>query len=225
MQVDLKAVTASLNVPVVDVENLNTDGRPELPTLIETIAYAFPNVPVYARGDAYSDLVFENPDSVISESALAEYRLNYAKYLYIERSFEQANRIQEAATSYHTISKTTTMVQTDVYRMKHDEALNYVIRCEQVISIGGDYSVVTVPAFIKNESDLVGQDPYELAIAVIQNYNASNDSLKSYFGSIEGERRLLKRRILEATTLTELVNVQWADWPAYQPTTSVDLEA
>lgn len=203
----------------------NIDGRPGIPTLIETISWAFPDKQVYSYGESYSDIQFASEDEIISEESLAAYRLNYAKYLYIERSFEQANGIQEAATSYHTISKTTTMVQTDVYRMKHDEAVNYAIRCEQVISIGGDYTVLTVPKLLKNESDAVGQDPYELALSVIQNYNASNDSLKSYFGTIEGERRLLKRRILEASTITELINIAWANWPVYTPTTPVDLEA
>lgn len=203
----------------------NIDGRPSIPSLIETVAWAFPTIDVYSRGETYADLVFQNPTQVISEESLNAYRLNYSKYLYIERSFEQANMIQEAATSYHTISKTTTMVQTDVYRMKHDEALNYAIRCEQVIAIGGDYTVLSVPALLRNESHAVGQDPYELAISIIQNFNASNDSLKSFFGHVEGERRLLKRRILEATTITELVNVSWANWPAYQQSTPVDLEA
>lgn len=203
----------------------NIDGRPSIPTLIETIAWAFPDKQVFSYGESYSDIQFVGNDEPISEESLAAYRLNYAKYLYIERSFEQANSVQEAATGYHTISKTSTMIQTDVYRMKHEEALNYAIRCEQILSINGDYTVVPIPKLIKNESDAVGQDPYQLALSIIQNYNASNDSLKAYFGLVEGERRLLKRRILEATTITELLAVQWATWPEYVPTTPVDLEA
>lgn len=217
-------LTAALRIQP-DIELPASDGRPAIPSLIETVAWAFPTIPVYMHGETYADLVFEDPTKVINEHELNAYRLNYAKYLYIERSFEQANSIQEAATGYHTISKTTTMIQTDVYRMKHEEALNYAIRCEQILSINGDYTVVPVPKLIKNESDAVGQDPYQLALSIIQNYNASNDSLKAYFGLVEGERRLLKRRILEAATITELLAVQWAQWPEYVPTTPVDLEA
>lgn len=217
-------IPTQVALPEVPAIESNSDGRPDIPSYVETINWKFPEINVYSKGDNYSDIVFSSSSQVISKSVLDIYRLHYTKLLYIQRSFEQANLMQQEATGYHTISNTTTLIQKDIYRMKYEDALNYAIRYEQVQSIGGDTSSVTVPELLANESEIVNQDPYELAISVISNYNASDNSLRSYFGEIEGIRRLLKRRILAAETLEQLVAIQWADWPIYVPTALVDLE-
>lgn len=217
-------IPTQVALPEIPVIDINCDGRPDIPSYVETINWKFPDLNVYSKGDAYSDIVFKTSAEVISKAVLDLYRLHYTKLLYIQRSFEQANLMQQEATGYHTISNTTTLIQKDIYKMKFEDAINYAIRYEQVQSIGGDTSTVTVPELLANESELVNQDPYDLAISVISNYNASDVSLRSYFGAIEGVRRLLKRRILAAETLDQLVGIDWADWPVYTPSTLVDLE-
>jgi hypothetical protein len=213
-----------LNVAVPKPEaDITVDGRPDLPNYVETINWKFPNLNVYSTGDEYTDIVFPH-SQIINKAVLDQYRLHYAKLLYIKRSFEQANLMQQEATGYHTISDTTTLIQKDVYRMKYDDAIEYAIRYEQAQSVNGDVSEVYVPELLANESSLVNQDPYELAISIISNYNASDSSLRSYFGKIEGIRRLLKRRILAAETLDQLKIIEWADWPIYEPTALVDME-
>lgn len=217
-------IPTQVALPEVPTIEANNDGRPEIPSYVETINWKFPEINVYSKGDDYSDIIFASSAQVISKTVLDVYRLHYTKLLYIQRSFEQANLMQQEATGYHTISNTTTLIQKDIYRMKYEDALNYAIRYEQVQSVGGDTSSVSVPELLANESQIVNQDPYELAISVISNYNASDNSLRSYFGEIEGIRRLLKRRILAAETLDRLVAIEWADWPVYVPTVLVDLE-
>ena len=204
-----------------DLSAANLDGRPEIPSYVETISWHFPTLKVYAYGDNYSDIVWPNSYQRVAQPLLDSVRLQYAKYLYIERSFEQANRAQEAATGYHTVSKTTTQIQTDVYRMKYEDALAYVTACDS----SSDRGSVPIPLLIVNESELVQQDPYELALGVIKNFNGSNESLRSYFGSIEGIRRLLKKRILETNSISALEAMPWVTWPEYVPTSEVDLEA
>lgn len=213
-----------LNVAIPKPEtDVNVDGRPDLPNYVETICWKFPSLNVYSTGDEYTDIVFPFSQK-ISKAVLDQYRLQYAKLLYIKRSFEQANLMQQEATGYHTISDTTTLIQKDIYRMKYEDAIDYAIRYEQIQSIGGDVSTVVVPELLANESQMVDQDPYELALSVISNFNASDTSLRSYFGEIEGIRRLLKRRIIAAETLDQLIVIEWADWPIYVPTALVDLE-
>lgn len=211
-------------LPTVPKLDLSCDGRPDVPSYVETINWKFPTINVYSKGDLYSDVIFASSSEVITKAVLDLYRLHYTKLLYIRRSFEQSNLMQQEATGYHTISNTTILVQKEVYKMKYEDAFNYAIRYEQVQSVGGDVSTVPVPDLLLNESQLVHQDPYELAISIISNYNASDNSLRSYFGEIEGIRRLLKRRILAAESLEQLTNIEWADWPVYSPTAMVDLE-
>jgi hypothetical protein len=199
----------------------NLDGRPPLPSYVEAISWYYPSLKVYSYGDEYSDIVWPNSYEKVSKPALDNIRLQYAKYLYIERSFEQANKVQEAATGYHTVSKTTTQIQTDVYRMKYDDALAYVTSYEAAENKDN----VEVPQLLVNESQLVGQNPYELALGIIKNFNGSDLSLRSYFGTIEGIRRLLKKRILEVDSLSALESMPWVTWPNYVPSTEVDLEA
>jgi hypothetical protein len=201
----------------------NPDGRPNIPSFVSALTWAIPGLECYASGTTFNDLVITSHHS-ISEYEAERVQLEYSKFLYIERSFEQANTLQQQATSYHTISKTTTQIQADIYKIKYDEACAYVKDYEEAQVKNEDVAQVTVPTIIKNESDVVNQDPYELCISIIQNYLGSNDSLKDYFGQVEGQRRILKRRILAANSVNELLTLSWVDWPEYRPSTPVDLE-
>lgn len=201
----------------------NPDNRPSIPSFVSALTWAIPGLECYASGTTFEDLVITSGHS-ISEYEADRTRLEYSKFLYIERSFEQANTLQQQATSYHTISKTTTQIQADIYKIKYDEACLYVKQYETAQAKGEDAGLVTVPTIIKNESDVVNQDPYELSVSIIQNYLGSNDSLKDYFGQVEGQRRILKRRILSVNSINELLTLSWVDWPSYAPSTPVDLE-
>ena len=78
-------------------------------------------------------------------------------------------------------------------------------------------TVEVVPPMILEEANVTGDVPYDLALAIVKNYLDSNDYLTQYFGKLEGKRRLTKRRILACTSIQELEQMSWANWPKFVP--------
>lgn len=200
------------------VTHISIPDKPPVPSLLSTIAWKYPDIDCFAYGDLYQDIVFRSGN--VSESQLKIDRIEYTKFLFIQASFERANLLQEQASSYHAISRKTVSTQIDIYRLKYQAATQYLSDIDE----NGIQSAL-IPAIIKNEADAVHQDPVEICNGIIQNYVASNESLSAYFGQVEGYRRLLKRKILECTSLYQLMSLKWDDWPEYVPTIGMDLDA
>lgn len=133
---------------------------------------------------------------------------------------EEANMIQRAALSLHTISRVTPLTQKTVYELKYASALDYVQRVTewQTTNQTTDYpstSQVSVPSMIKSEADVTGDPYFGLAYMIVLNWEDSQNTLKEFFGYIEGERRAAKARVKACTTVAELEAVAWANWPYY----------
>jgi hypothetical protein len=189
--------------------------------LVKVISSLYPDIEVTARSSTYESLVFSNPqnENLISKQDLLQAQVELTKASWLNILFTEANMIQEYASSYFSFSnRGYNQAQLSVYDQKHAKAKSYLYEINLYAgTLEEAKQNVAPPPMLANEANLTGDDPYELAQSIVLNYISSNDFLTAYFGSLEGERRLAKQRILSCTTLTQLQNVKWADWPEFIP--------
>lgn len=154
------------------------------------------------------------------ESTLLAEQLQLTKDLWIVLLMEEANLIQEKALSLHTISSGTPLTQKIMYDVKYEAAVQYVSDVHSWQSSNSTTDIptheqVTVPDIIYEEANRTGDPYYYMGLAIIDNYQLSQATLKKYYGQVEGERRVTKQRIIACANIAELKEVQWAQWPDY----------
>ncbi len=201
------------------VDNPYLDRR--ILTYIEVIERKYQAVKVMARGKTYADLVFEsNVDKVtLTEQVLYPLLIETTMIEWIHTLFTEANVLQEFAATYFTFAnRGTNQIQVTMYEQKYNKAKEYIFNLNTFAGTLAEAKlVVTVPTMIFNEANLLSEDPFELSNAIIDNYIGSNEAMTAYYGLIEGERRLAKRRILACMSIEDLKNVVWANWPEFVP--------
>ena len=185
-------------------------------TFGDVLRKKYPNVNAIARGPNYSDIKFENSNDKITltEALLGPLVIYTTIENWITILFDEANRLQEFASTYHSFSrKEMSMVQLTIYDQKYRKSKQYI----DARALALDPETVPIPPLLENECTVTGDTAVDLATAIIQNYLDSDGSLTSYYGTIEGERRMAKRRIMACTSVEQLMNVEWATWPEYVP--------
>lgn len=155
-----------------------------------------------------------------TESYVLQQQLQKTKELWAIILMEEANALQQRALSLHTISQQEPLHQKELYDQKYTAASEYVsaVTLWQHENSTGDFpsvEQVSVPDIIYEEGSRTGDPLYYLCLAIIQNYKSTQDTLKKFYGQVEGERRVTKKRILACANITELQNVAWANWPNY----------
>lgn len=188
---------------------------------VEVIRKKFPNIQCISRGPNWSDIEWENPNDAISLTQQVLYPLiiEYTMVDWIHVLFTEANKLQEYASTYYTFSNMGTIhTQISMYQQKHQKAKQYIY---ELSTYPGDLAEaranVAVPTMLEHEALATGDDPYDLANAIIKNYLSSNEAMTDYYGKVEGERRVVKRRILDCRSIEDLQNLQWATWPQFVP--------
>lgn len=194
-------------------------------SLVEAIAFYDLNIKVRCINipskSEFDCLDFKvSSDNIWSSSSIELLRVEKTIERWCIVLMEEANMIQRAALSLHTISRVTPLTQKAVYELKYASALDYMQRVTewQTTNQTTDYpssSQVSVPSMIKSEADVTGDPYFGLAYMIVLNWEDSQNSLKDFFGLIEGERRATKARIKACTTVAELEAVAWANWPYY----------
>lgn len=190
-------------------------------SFMEVLRNHYPDIKAIARGKTYDDIVWENPadGTTLTAPVLMAKQVQCTMENWIHILFTEANMLQDYAATYFTFSnRGTVLTQVVMYEQKHNKAKEYVY---DIATYNGTVEEakanVPVPPMIEEEATIAGDDPYELAQAIIQNYLESNEAMTAYYGQVEGERRLAKRRILACTSIAELEAVQWAQWPEFVP--------
>lgn len=191
--------------------------------LVKVIKNILPDAHVVARGSAYEDLVFQNPENanLISKQELLDAQIALTKTDWVNVLFTEGNMVQEYASAHFSFSnKGYNQTQLSLYAQKHAKAKGYLYSVDIYQgTLEEAIANVEVPPMILEEATITGDAPYDLALAIVKNYLDSNDYLTEYFGKLEGERRLAKRRILACATIQELEQLTWADWPKFIPPT------
>tara|TARA_Y100001963_G_C6789049_1_gene454487 strand:+ start:874 stop:1521 length:648 start_codon:yes stop_codon:yes gene_type:complete len=187
--------------------------------LVKVLSKLFPDAEFVARGKNYSS-ISSTPklDTLISETELLEKQLEFTKAEWITILCTEANVWQEHASSYLTFSANGySQSQLTLYAQKHAKASSYLNALRLYEGTPKEaLENVTVPAMLLEESRLTGDDPYYLAQSIESNYVSTTEILTAFYGKIEGERRLVKRRILECNSMENLLNIVWAEWPEFQ---------
>lgn len=190
----------------------------KIATFGDVIRKKYPNIHAMARGPNYEDIVFENPNDklVLTKPLMQQLVIAVTIEDWVTILFDEGNTLQEFASTYHSFSrKEKSMVQLSIYDQKYKKSKQYI----DARALASDPSTVPIPLLIENEANATGDDPAQLATAIIQNYLDSDGALTAYYGTIEGVRRLAKRRVMSCTSIQELENVVWANWPEYTPPT------
>lgn len=183
-----------------------THPRPKAPSHAASIVWQYPDIELVEKNGTIETSLS------LDQSQMDAIRLAYYKFLLTKYYMEVGNALQLRALSYHTISEKTASIQQDLYEYKFREALKYV---------GGDIDVPLIQA----EANVLGVSIDSIAVGVIENYRNSQTSLFEYYGLLEGTRRLVKRRILEATSIEELDSMSTVILPLYEPKVAPDLDA
>lgn len=176
----------------------------------------YPNIKAIARGYEYEDIKWENPNDALTltKSVMESQRIAVTIEDWITILFDEANQLQEFASTYHSFSKKEmSTVQITIYQQKYTKCKQYI----DARALAADPESVPIPDMIANEATTTGDAPVDLANAVIQNYLNSDGHLSAYYGQIEGIRRMAKRTIMSCQSIAELNAVAWAIWPEYSP--------
>lgn len=204
-------------------------------SLVEVVALLDPSVEVssYLKpgDDEYNSIEWYDPadKARFTRTMLEEQQLQKTKENWIILLMEEANALQKAALSLHTISQHKPLYQKAMYDEKYKAAITYVGAVQQWQATEQTSALPTpeqvpVPDIIYEEGSRTGDPYYYLCLAIVQNYQDSESTLAKFYGQVEGERRLAKKRILACTTLQQLESVTWATWPNYtgNPPTPAD---
>lgn len=184
-----------------------THPRPKAPSYAASLVWQYPDMEIIELDGVIQSAI------QFSQSELDAIRLTYYKFLLSKYYMEVGNALQLRALSYHTISETTARVQQDLYEFKFKEAESYL----------NDSNIET--PLLQAEASVLGVSVDSIAVGVIENYKKSQNSLFEYYGLLEGTRRLVKKRILEATSIEDLDSMSTVILPLYEPKVSPDLEA
>ena len=206
-------------------ESIKPFTRP-IPSLVETISYFDNSIAVrsisFPNRSEYDCLIWDNPSKPVwTRSKLEELRVKFTIDKWVIALMEQANELQRAALALHTISVDYTLTQKTMYDIKYRAAIEYLQNVnawqkENATESLPDGNQVAVPVAILNEASKTGDPVYYLCLAIIKNYVDSEQTLASFYGTVEGERRVTKQRIIECSTIEELKSVEWANWPSYE---------
>lgn len=208
-------------------ENVRNFSKP-IPSLVETINYFDSSIQVrcieFPNRSEYDCLIWDNLDKPKwARSKLEEMRVKYTIDKWIISLMEHANQLQRAALALHTISVDYTLTQKTMYDIKYSASVDYIQRVAEWQQENDTTDLptaeqVSVPVTILNEANRTNDPYYYLCLAIIKNYVDSEQTLASFYGKVEGERRVTKQRIMKCKTLEELKSVEWANWPDYEGT-------
>lgn len=210
---------------MANVINSKMPNSPVIPrpicSFLEVLRNHYPSITAIARGKSYEDIEWENPAdaSTLPKALMEGKRIQCTMENWIHILFTEANSLQQYAATYFTFSnRGTVLTQVSMYEQKHSKAKQYIYEISTYPgTLEEAKAAVVVPVMLENEAIVSGDEPYDLAQAVIQNYLESNEAMTAYYGQIEGERRLVKRRILACTSIAELEAMEWANWPEFVP--------
>jgi hypothetical protein len=200
--------------------------RRRILSMVETIHQLNPNIGVQSYSipgkREYNCIQWDNPadKNTYTEALLLREQLKKTKDLWIILLMEEANAIQQKALSLHTISQEMPLHQKTLYDYKFDAAQDYVGRVQAWQQQEGTQALpsneqVPVPPIILEEGSRTGDPLYYLCLAILHNFAESQETLKRFYGQVEGERRVTKQRIIACANIPELNNVEWANWPKY----------
>lgn len=208
-------------------ENVDLHEDRTILSLVETIFKLDPNVEVYSIDfpgkTEYESINWINASdkSRFSEDFLEQKRVELTKEAWATQLMIEANQLQEAALALHTITDEKPLHQKSMYDIKYENSVKYVGDVQAWQSTNATEAIpteeqVTVPPVLSNEAKHTGDPVYYLALAIINNFQQSQETLKAFYGEVEGIRRVKKREIVNCTTVEELENLQWVTWPAYE---------